>query len=396
MTASRANVPINLGPMRVVHVVRQFAPAVGGLENAVLSVCVALRRRGVDATVVTLDRLVTDPAKRLAATEVVSGVPVRRIPFKGSWRYPFAPSVLSHIKAADVVHVHGIDFFFDYLALTRPLHGRPLIASTHGGFFHTRFAKHLKRLHFLTVTRLSARAYAAICASSQNDKTLFAPIAPHNVALVENGADIAKWRDGAAPTPCRTLIFIGRFSSNKQLDKLLAIMVSLRTLDPTWKLILAGQSWDVTAIALAQEAERMGLGDAVEMLENPTNGVIGAAIARSSYVVSASSFEGFGLSVVEGMAAGLVPVLNRIAPFTALLAQAGCGRLVDVDDARTAASTIEDLHVRESGGVPSRRAALNAASRYSWETAADKFLAHYGHAQATFGPLMSRPQGSPP
>jgi alpha-1,3-mannosyltransferase len=41
----------------------------------------------------------------------VAGIPIQRLPWRGSSRYPLAPSVLWHLQSADVVHVHAIDFF---------------------------------------------------------------------------------------------------------------------------------------------------------------------------------------------------------------------------------------------------------------------------------------------
>ena len=85
----------------------------------------------------------------LPAARRIDGAEVVRIPFFGSTRYPLAPSVIKFIRDADVVHVHAIDFFFDYLAWTKPLHRRKLVVSTHGGFFHTPYAARLKQLYFL-------------------------------------------------------------------------------------------------------------------------------------------------------------------------------------------------------------------------------------------------------
>src|SRR5690349_11548212 len=128
--------------MRVLHVVRQFHPSIGGLESVVAGLAGEQRRNGIAAEVLTLDRLFHDPTRRrLPATDQVGDIPIRRIPFAGSRRYPLAAPVLRHLRGFDLVHVHGVDFFSDFLAATQPLHKRPLVLSTHGGFFHTSFAR---------------------------------------------------------------------------------------------------------------------------------------------------------------------------------------------------------------------------------------------------------------
>ena len=162
--------------LRVAHVVRQYHPSVGGMEEVVRQIVHHQLAAGQRPEVLTLDRVFHHEGEALAPREVVEGVPVRRLSYAGSRRYPLCPQVLGQLAQADLIHVHGIDFFFDYLAATRWLHRRPLVASTHGGFFHTNFASGLKPIYFRTVTRHSARAYARVVATSDNDGRLFGPI----------------------------------------------------------------------------------------------------------------------------------------------------------------------------------------------------------------------------
>ena len=130
--------------MRIVHVVRQFHPAIGGFESVVHELAATQVASGHVVRVVTLDRLFkTATPEPLPAREMVAGIEIIRIPYFGFTRYPIAVSVLKHIRDADIVHVHAIDFFFDFLAWTKPLHGKRLVVSTHGGFFHTAFAARL-------------------------------------------------------------------------------------------------------------------------------------------------------------------------------------------------------------------------------------------------------------
>ena len=207
--------------MKVVHVVRQFHPSIGGMEEVVLNIA----RRHLDASddtveVVTLDRLFHEDGARLPARERHRGVPVRRLPYVGSPRYPVCPRVLGSLRAADVVHVHGIDFFYDYLALTAAVHRRPLVVSTHGGFFHTEYASGLKRLWFRTITRASARAYARIVATSRNDGELFATVAGDRLRVIENGVDVDKFAGRGAREPGRTLVSFGRWSLPQNAHRL--------------------------------------------------------------------------------------------------------------------------------------------------------------------------------
>jgi|SRR5581483_11563838 len=202
--------------MFIVHVVRQFHPGVGGLENVVLELASAQALAGDRVRVVTLDRLFQGSKERkLPAEENLNGIEILRIPYFGSSRYPIAPSVLRHIKEADVVHVHGIDFFFDYLAWTRPIHGRKLVASTHGGFFHTTYAAWLKGLWFRTVTQFSMKSYLGVVAVSASDFERFRSIRPKGMVCIENGVNVSKFYDASAPSFQKSILWIGRFAKKQ-------------------------------------------------------------------------------------------------------------------------------------------------------------------------------------
>ncbi len=115
-------------PIKVTHVVRQYHPSVGGMEEVVQNIArQQLTRYGHAPTILTLDRLFRNSHERLATRELIDGIPVIRLPYHGSSRYPLCPSVLEHVRDADVIHVHGIDFF---LRLSRrdPADSRPAYA----------------------------------------------------------------------------------------------------------------------------------------------------------------------------------------------------------------------------------------------------------------------------
>jgi alpha-1,3-mannosyltransferase len=372
--------------VKVVHVVRQFSPSVGGLEDTVLSLTRAQRERlGIDASVLTLNRLFTTPGV-LPAEDVVEGVPVRRMPWTGSTRYPLAPSVLRHLKGADVVHVHAIDFFFDFLALTRPLHGRRLIATTHGGFFHSGSFSAAKKVWFQTLTRASIMAYDRIVACSQSDAEMFLPTAGQRLMLIENGINQAKFLDAASPTPRKTILSFGRFARHKRTDVLLSVFKHLLSQDPGWRLIIAGREADQKASELVEMAQQLGLADAVRFVFNPSDAEVRSLMGEASFYASLSAYEGFGLAAVEAMSAGLVPVLSGIPAFTRLVSAAGAGVTVNADDPAAAAAAIAALPVDDADFQAKwRRSVMAVAARYDWQEVASRYGTVYENAVSKGG-----------
>ncbi len=379
--------------MKVVHIVRQFSPSVGGLEDTVLSLTRAQRERlDIDASVVTLDRLFTAP-QALPAEDVIQGVPVRRVPWAGSSRYPLAPSVLRHLSGADVVHVHAIDFFFDFLALTRPLHGRRMIATTHGGFFHTGAFRLAKKLWFQTFTRASIWAYDRIIACSQSDAEMFRASAGPRLMLIENGINQAKFLAAASATPRKTILSFGRFARHKRTDGLLGVFRHLARLDPAWRLIIAGREADQKASELVDMARQFDVADRVRFVFNPTDDELRGLMGEASFYASLSAYEGFGLAAVEAMSAGLVPILSGIPAFMRLVAAAGVGLTVDADDPAAAAAAIAALPVDDTDlQAEWRRRVMAVAARYDWQEVASRYGGVYESAMragATIRPAMS-------
>lgn len=364
--------------MHVSHVVRQFRPSIGGLEDVVGHLARAQMARGWTVEVITLDRIFAAPERQLAARENLSGIDVVRLPFFGSPRYPIAPMVLGAIGKSDLVHVHAIDFFFDFLALTRMFHGKPLIATTHGGFFHTDAHARLKRTWFDAVTSRSMRGYDAVVACGKSDEDLFAKIAKDNLQRIDNGVDIGKFAGRSSEVPVKRLATIGRFSVNKRLDRLLDMMACLVASDPAWQLDIVGAPSDWSLARLNAEIAQRGLTAHVDVTAQADDAQAACVLARASLFVSASEHEGFGLAAVEALSAGLIPIVHGNAAFRALQARCGLVQIVDfADPAATAAAITQIAAVGPDVYEERRRKARDVAREFAWPRVATLYLDLY-------------------
>jgi alpha-1,3-mannosyltransferase len=372
--------------MRIVHVVRQFFPAIGGFESVVYELAARQVSAGHTVRVVTLNRLFKgENTAELAAREQVAGIEVVRIPFFGSSRYPIAVSVLKHLRDAEIVHVHAIDFFFDFLAWTRLFHRKKLVVSTHGGFFHTSFAARLKRIYFKTVTRASMLWYNGVAAVSLSDRAQFSGIRRRGLVCVENGVNTTKFQDAGSRRPIKSMLWIGRFSQNKRLDLLIRFFAELHRIDPEWRLTIAGQPWDLDVgelQALAGEAGHQGpeLQDVLRIVPSPSDEALRGLMGDAAVIASTSDYEGFGLAAIEGMSAGLYPLLSDIGPFRRLVANAGIGMNLNFAraPAPAAARAFVDRWPQIADDYAAARArAMAAAERYSWDHVSERYQALY-------------------
>ena len=365
--------------MNIVHIVRQFHPALGGIESVVHELASAQVAAGHRVWVITLNRVFKAAEDNLLpAREVIDGAQVIRIPFFGSTRYPIAPSVIKFIGVADVVHVHAIDFFFDYLAWTKFLHRKKLVVSTHGGFFHTPYAARLKQLYFRTITRMSLAKYDCVAAVSVVDWELFGKIRKRGITCIENGVNVTKFLNASSAVPAKTILALGRLSSNKRLDRLLGFMAALCKRDPEWKLTIAGRPWNVDVSDLMALAEGHQIREAVEIIVGPDDDKVRELIGRSSVMACASEYEGFGVAAVEAMSAGLYPVLSDIPAFRRLVKRVGAGLLLDFSIVEGAADKFiakwRDIEADYQGY---RRSSIHAIAGFDWRQVSEEYVKLY-------------------
>jgi len=363
--------------LSVVHVVRQFHPNRGGLEDVVANLAREQIRLGAKVRVVTLDRLFSKLDETLPATGALENIPIERIPFQGSTRYPIAPKVFGRLGDADLVHVHAVDFFFDALALAKPFHRRALVATTHGGFFHTKDFSALKTLWFNGPTRVSANLYDAIVGVSPSDADNFRALAPKRVSVIENGADLDKFGGASSPRPVKRMATLGRFSKNKRPERLIAALKELVADDPDWRLDLIGAESDWTAAGLKAEIAAAGLETHAFVHVGLDNAGVAAVLKGCSLFVSASDYEGFGVALIEAMSAGLAPVVHPNDAFTGLAVRHTAIRTVDFADAAAAAAAIRDTFETLRIDPTAVRASAAELDGYAWPAVAESYMRVY-------------------
>lgn len=364
--------------LRVVHVVRQYHPSRGGMEDVVFNIARFQRElHGHESSVITLNR-VFRTTTLLPAHEILEGIPVTRLPYVGFERYPICPSVLMHLREADVVHVHGIDFFYDFLALTRWWHRKPLIACTHGGFFHTEFAQRIKKLFFHSVTRISSLGYKRILATSANDGDIFSTIVDSGrLQIIENGVNVDKYEDAASKSRQPVLLYFGRWSSNKGIPESMQLLKTLLSEDPQWKLIIAGREYDYNTSQLQQMARELGIEHAIDIAPNPSDIELRSLMSQASYFICLSRHEGFGLAAVEAMSAGLIPLLSKIPPYIKLAQETEVPLLID-SDLKIGAEAIIALHSKSEAQYQElRNLAMTRVRIFSWRNVVAAYAAEY-------------------
>jgi alpha-1,3-mannosyltransferase len=314
--------------MKIAHVVRQFYPSVGGLEDYVQNLAIEQSAAGHDVSITTLNTDFQND-RTLPAFEMHQGLPITRVPWTFSTRYSICRIGMSALNAADIVHVHAVDYMIDYLSLMKRL-GRlksKLVLATHGGFFHTAKNQRLKEIFFKTVTPFSLAKVDSVLCGSTNDLAMFRGISPDSQPF-RYGVRLRKFGAEEPALKTNDMVYLGRFSSNKRLAWLIEAYAQLE--NPAGVLKIIGRSKTGDIAELKAVVERLGCHSLVQLIVDVDDSVIRRHLVNARFTVSASEYEGFGLSIIELMSYGLVPFLSNETPsFVDFIQESKSGELFE-------------------------------------------------------------------
>lgn len=367
-------------PVRILHVIRQFYPCVGGIETYTLDLCRHLLARGQVSDVVALNR---DFATKslLPRFDRYMGINIFRVPYSGPNRYKLAPSVLRFLGNYDLIHIHAIDFFVDFLALTKPLHRKPLVVSTHGGFFHTEWGATFKRAFFHTITRLSIKAAVRVICDSGSDYDLFRPIAGSRAIVIENGVEFESFAGVAKRVQRGLLVSVGRTDVNKRPDNLIRTLALVADDFPETQLVFVGPDWLGSWPELKELVGRLNLLDRVKFTGYCPEEGLREYLSRAHFFLSASQYEGFGIAAVEAMSTGTVPVLNDIDTFRSFVSNGVNGFIADFGRPDRAAATLRQALALDDASLLEMGAkARQKAETYAWPNVVGKVEKVYEEA----------------
>jgi len=359
--------------MKILQLTRQFLPAQGGMESVVKGLSVALQGNGHTVQVATL-RLLFSTGALASAESVEEGLAVHRMRHWGPRRYPVALAALPAIWGYDLVHIHAIDFFVDYLSLLHLLHRVPLVVSTHGGFFHTPRAQAFKEMYFKTITRQSLGRVSAVVCVSQHDRERFARIvSPDRLRVIENGASIDRFWSLKKTIEPGLVVGISRLAENKRVHKVLEAMAALKNRYPYLSLEWVGADFGGLRTDLERRVTELGLVGRVRFHGVVSDEEVYRLLQRAHMFVSASSYEGFGLSTIEAMSAATVVVVTPVGAHPDVIEHGVSGLLTDPEAIWLAA------HMERVFGMPEEKllqmgeAARAATKRFSWSQIAPRY-----------------------
>jgi glycosyltransferase involved in cell wall biosynthesis len=382
--------------MRIAIATSSFAPYIGGVEEHVRNVALALRRRGHDVVVWTVERNGEHGVRE------VEGIPVWDLPAPLPSSSPHGlvglalrgPAAVARWREAlrahrpDVIHVHCFGPNGTYVRRLARAAGVPWILTAHGEtladdenvFVSSRFAGHSLRRGLAEASAVTACSQAAL-----DDLVARFGLGPGDGSVVVNGIDLDEER-GELPAGVggRYIAAIGRVQRLKGFDLLIEAFARAG-LPEDVGLVIGGAGPELDA--LRAQADELGVGGRVQLLGWLDRAAVGAVRAGALVGVVPSRTEPFGIAALEVWRAGSALVATTRGGPPEFVNDNEDGLLVDPLDTGALANALTALIAE-----PERARALAEAGRrrvrsFTWDRVADDYERLYsrvvGAAQAS-------------
>jgi glycosyltransferase involved in cell wall biosynthesis len=307
--------------MKIIQVITELRP--GGAERVLAELCIGLRRRGHDVTVVALEPL---PRESVIINELREhGIAIESVNLTKSapWRIFRLRALLKRLQP-DVVHSHLIHANL-VTRLNMPGAKYKLVNTV-----HTMESRKSKFWYFLAdlLTLPLCGVQTAVSEAARDFHAGKLHVKPDSMPVIYNGIvaprqlsyeEITQLRNSWGFAGCKAVFgSVGRLGHEKGYDILLKMLPELSRRVP------AGEKWGL--VIIGEGAER----GALERLAKnaPENIVIALpgfrkdasdCIGAFNLFVMPSRYEGFGLVLIEAMAHGVPVIASEIGPLKELL-----------------------------------------------------------------------------
>jgi len=202
------------------------------------------------------------------------------------------------------------------------------------------------------------------------------------ISVVPHGVDPAFQAIACRRAPEPLLLTVSTLHPHKNLDGLLRAFAEFHKTRPEFRLVVCGLH-GFAAETLHELRDALGLRDCVELPGWIPRADLYELFARAWAFVYPSRFEGFGMPVLEAMAAGIPTACSAIEPLTSVAA--GAALQFDPLDS----SALLQALIRVATDEPERRrlseAGLRRARDFSWSQAAQLTLRVFGAASGHSG-----------
>jgi len=189
------------------------------------------------------------------------------------------------------------------------------------------------------------------------------------------------YQAGPEPAPGQTFLYVGRFDPYKNVPLLVEAFARVRAREPGARLRLIGPP-DPRYPEARDTARRLGLGDEVVTWQGYVDHEeLVRAYRDARALVLPSTYEGFGLTVLEAMACGTPVICSNVSSLPEVAGDAAC--LIDPRDPVALAEAMLELLRNPAEAARLRAAGLERVRAFTWQRTAEATAAAYRQVAGT-------------
>lgn len=315
--------------MKILMIQHRFFPAIGGSENHVALLSRELIKRGRQVTVYTTTSLTNKdtslftPTPQLPKKEVLNGVEIRRfdVLFR-YWSFNLVPEMFKQIKRKlrefDVVHAHQYHLTSSIIACYyAKKYGIPFILTGHDLIIPEslpRTAKLLKRLYDLTFGRYLLKNSTRLIALTEDHIRQYTERGGDisKIRIIPNGIELDKYKNTKTSWDIiakygidnedKVLLFVGRIEKYKGIQDVIEAMPEILKEFPEAKFIVVGKDYGFRG-ELEKMEKKLNVGDRIIFTGSVLEDKLIELYRRADIFILPSKMEGFGIVLLEAMAA---------------------------------------------------------------------------------------------
>jgi glycosyltransferase involved in cell wall biosynthesis len=184
---------------------------------------------------------------------------------------------------------------------------------------HKRFPEHFRWFDlpfwnlFLGQSARTSDALLAVSKATADDLVRFYPATAGKIEVVHHGVDEAFFDLASERRSEPMLLCVSTLHPHKNIERLLRVFARLHERQPDLRLVLAGMKGFHTE-PVERAAASAGIADAVQITGWIPREELCDLYRRARAFVYPSTFEGFGMPVLEALAAGIPTACSDIAP----------------------------------------------------------------------------------
>ncbi len=350
--------------MRVCLISYEFPPEIGGEATYAQALASGLASLGHEVSVLVPDKpragYGSDPRFEVLRVKS-SSLPMLKV---ASFVAAVSGALPRFVRENKIDLVH---FTFDYpsfppmvggvgapvLATVHHLHMAEALAKVNAGLSLARGLRSIYRDFTLSLVEalFVRRATTVIAVSAFTKKSLegYLGIPSEKIRVVHNGIGLAdllgardegvvrgKFRLGSGPL----LLYVGRLERSKGLESLLEAFADAEKSVPSVRLVIVGEGKKGFAEGLMRSAKSLGLERSVIFTGRVSRSDLVELYASSTALVLPSLMEGFGISLIEAMAAGKPCIATRVGAVPEVVREGITGLIVPPGEPALLASSI--------------------------------------------------------